>query len=212
MRVVYTIVVCAALLAPAGQAEAAYDYDFSTLYTYGQALEGTVVDSVVALTSETTGLKYETGYGGGLVGNEAATSDIFMGFAGKLSTLSVTAGDGQRDPDAFRLNLYDGTTSLGSVDAPIFDGAAEPEWYTLTVDVAALLPGANVNYVAFDPGNAGDLPGLSNADGGVALTMLSFEFCDDPDPPDLTLPGPGTLVLCALGVPLLTWLRARRMF
>jgi len=215
MNTIWKACIVVGVLALAGQASAGYTYTFSTMgYSNGQALEGTVLDSVVTLTSEGGGLLYEADYGGGLRANTAATADIYLNFVGPISALSITAGDGAGDDDAFRLNFYDGATLLGNIDSPTFGGSAEPEWYTLGVDVCAQFSGASVDRVVFDPGNAGGLPGLSSADGGIVMTNLSFEIggCDPgPEPPNGVIPAPGALMLCAFGTTIVTWLRSRRM-
>ncbi len=186
------------ILAVSGAAQATVTYDFSTMgYSDMQDVEPLSLDSLV-ITSEYGATYYQTSYGGGIgsayLGN---TGDLYLTFSKAIDQISVTAGNGAGDSDAFSLYLYEFGTSnfLGRYDTPVFGGAAEPQWYTLSVSAS------NVGYVLWDPGNSGALPGVMGLPyGGVVMTDLSYNV----------IPAPGAILLGSIGVGLVGWMRRRR--
>ena len=194
MRHTMIVVMCLGLSLLATQAQGAlYSYDFSAMgYTHEQGLEGMVLD-FATFTSETGALEYDATHGGGLRGNVAGTSDIVIAFSEPVYNISVTAGDGGGDDDAFALTLYNESfLPLGpAINSPVFDDGSDPEWYTLNTTVTG------VHFMRFDPGNAGVLPGVSTSTGGVVMT--DFSYCVD------VVPVPSAVLLGALGLGVARW-------
>jgi hypothetical protein len=187
-----------------GATQAVVTYDFSAMgFSDGQNVEPLSLDSLV-ITSEQGATFYQTSYGGGIgSGNSYGgtvtgnTGDLYLTFSTPIDYISVTAGNGAGDSDAFSLYLYEfGTNNfLGRYDTPVFGGAAEPQWYTLSVSAS------NVGYVLWDPGNSGNLPGVMGSPyGGVVMTDLAYNV----------IPAPGAVLLGGIGVAFVGWLRRRR--
>ena len=164
----------------------------------GVSYEGTTLDSMT-LTSEVT--IFDGIFGPlqnylstpppfiGLAGNEAATEDIYLSFSVPMNFISLTAGDGGGDDDAFQAWVYEFSTNnlLGTFVTPPFilgDSIDNPDIYTLNVS----LP--NIGRVVFDPGNSTDLPGDAFNSGGQLLTKISY---------NTAVPEPTTMLLLGLG-------------
>jgi hypothetical protein len=186
-----------------GATQATVTYDFSAMgFSDGQDVEPLSLDSLV-ITGEASVI-YQTLYGVGIGSSNAGaggigignTGDLYLTFSKPIDYISVTSGNGAGDSDAFSLYLYEfGTNNfLGRYDSPVFGGASEPQWYTLSVSAS------NVGYVLWDPGNSGSLPGDSSGQGGVVMTDLSYNV----------IPAPGAILLGGIGVAVVGWLRRRR--
>lgn len=166
-------------------------YEFGLMgFSENQAIEGIMLDSAT-ITSQSTNLVYTASYGSGIYANEGADSDIYITFSQAIHRLTITAGDGAGDFDAFAVSLYEYATGnfLGTWDSPIFGGDQESEWYTLP------LPKSNIGKAVFDPGNAGFLPGVLGNKGGVVMTKLSYDTSPIPEPTTIILFGSGLIVL-----------------
>ena len=199
MRKLFTLFM---LIAAVSSVQAAViTYDFSATSVEGQSYEGATL-GVMTLTSESGDLSYTGSYGGGLITEPSggSTADVELTFSSPISLLSVTAGDGSGDSDAFSLYLYEfGTMNfLGRYDSPVFGGASEPEWFTLSV------PGVSIGRVVFDPGEGGVLPGTLGGAGGIVITEISF------DTSTATIPEPSTLGMLVLAGAAMAALRLRR--
>ncbi len=200
MKKLWSILIVMGILMLAGNTEALlYTYDFSSMgYSEGQNFEGVTLD-YATFTSETHSLQYTTGYGGGIYGGYdlGGTSDIYIDFSVAVNQISITAGDGAGDLDAFAVTLYEYGSGdlLGTWNSPQFGGSNEPEWYPL--DISAL----NIGRVVFDPGNSGVLPGqLGPPYGGMVMTELSYNTSDIiPELSTMLLLGTGLIGLAALG-------------
>lgn len=192
--------VCALALASAAQA-APVSIQFSTRgLSEAQSVEGSTF-SGATFTSEAGDLHYTNSYGQGIFAGPGADSDVFISFAGSVDSVTVRAGDGAGDNDAFAISVYAfGTNAfLGTFSTPVFGGVNEPQWETLTV--SGLGP---IGKIVFDPGNAGHLPGQLGALGGVVITDLNFDTSRN------HVPEPTSLALVGLGVASLAGLRSRR--
>jgi hypothetical protein len=137
----------------------------------GQSVQGSTF-SGVTFTGQSGTLIYTGAYGAGLYDGFGAANDITLSFSSGVSSLSLRAGDGGGDLDAFGVSLYEFGTSnfLGYFTTPQFGGPSEPEWYTLNLAGLGLIGKA-----VFDPGNSGVLPGSASGAGGVILTTVSFD-------------------------------------
>lgn len=164
----------------------------------GQSVQGSTF-SGVTFTGQSGTLIYTGAYGAGLYDGFGAANDITLSFSSGVSSLSLRAGDGGGDLDAFGVSLYEFGTSnfLGYFTTPQFGGPSEPEWYTLNLAGLGLIGKA-----VFDPGNSGVLPGSASGAGGVILTTVSFD--------EHAVPIPGTLALALLGLAGLASARRRR--
>jgi hypothetical protein len=156
----------------------------------GQSVQGSTF-SGVTFTGQAGTLIYTGAYGAGIYDGFGGANDITLSFSSGVSSLSLRAGDGGGDLDAFGVSLYEFGTSnfLGYFTTPQFGGPSEPEWYTLNLAGLGLIGKA-----VFDPGNSGVLPGSASGNGGVILTTVSF------DEHVSTVPIPGTLALALLGL------------
>ena len=121
----------AALVAAPAMAQS---YDFSNFATNGQSFQGVTLGNMT-LTSENGQLVYTDGYGGGIYDGFGGSNEITLTFAAPITAISVRAGDGAGDFDAFGLVAYAfGTNNvIASVYSPKFGGPAEPEWFTLSL-------------------------------------------------------------------------------
>lgn len=190
--------ICLVVLFVTSSVIANVSYDFGSMgFSEGQNVEGLALTSAV-ITSETSNMWYTDSYGGGLLAHFGGAADLYINFSAPINQISATGGNGAGDSDAFSLYLYEfGTDNfLGRYDTPVFGGAAEPQWYTLSVSVS------NVGRVVFDPGNSGVLPGTIGGLGGVVMTNLSYN-CG-------VIPAPGAILLGSVGIGLVGWLRRRR--
>ena len=186
-----------------GSATAAV-YDFSAISTEGQSYEGVILDNMT-LTSEEGWLYYTNNYGGGILAGEGGASDIYMNFSSAINGISIRAGDGAGDPDAFGITAYEFGTNilLGSWYSPVFGGSSEPEWYTLTVLAN------NIGRIVFDPCNSGVCPGGLydigpwGVTGGMVITSITT---DVPSP----VPEPEAYAMLLAGLGLLSFTARRR--
>lgn len=196
------LALAAAVIAPSSALAIPVNIDFSTLgLAEGQSYEGQTYD-IATFTSENASLTYTNDFGAGLRTSEGSSWDVYVNFAAPVSSISVRAGDGAGDNDAFALSVYAfGTDAfLGTFSTPLFGGAAEPEWYTLNLSGLGL-----IGRVVFDPGNSGVLPGTGIGNGGVIITDLNF------DTAEATVPEPGGLTAAGLLVAVLLGRRAKRL-
>ena len=124
----YGALVVAAALCSIGTSAQAQAYDFSTFSAEGQSYQGATL-GVMTLSSSNGTLIYTNNYGGGLYDGFGAASDITLTFSSAVSSISLRAGDGAGDLDAFGLLIYEfGTNNLlGSFYSPQFGGPNEPE-------------------------------------------------------------------------------------
>jgi hypothetical protein len=184
----------------AASAEAAV-YDFSTFSTEGQSYEGVTLGNMT-LNSETGSLQYTDSYGGGIAGNipGGGADDVYLTFATAINGISLRAGDGDGDSDAFGITAFEfGTNNLlGTWYSAVFGGASEPEWYTL--DVLA----SNIGRIVFDPCNAGVCPGSSLGSGGVVITDIITDTVVSP------VPEPETYAMLLVGLGLIGFMARRR--
>ncbi len=175
--------------------------DYSTLgFGEAQSLEGSTID-IGTYTSETTDLYYTNSYGAGLRTGGGSTGDIFISFSAPINNLSMTAGDGAGDLDAFAFTLFEfGTNAnLGTWSSPQFGGSNEPEWYTLSAMAN------NIGSITFDPGNSGVLPGTTQSGGGIVLTEISYDQAAVQP-----IPEPTTVALLGFGLAGLAGAEVRR--
>ena len=154
----------------------------------------------MTLSSSNGTLIYTNNYGGGLYDGFGAASDITLTFSSAVSSISLRAGDGAGDLDAFGLLIYEfGTNNLlGSFYSPQFGGPNEPEWDTLTVSGVGA-----IGRVVFDPCNSGACPGNDAAAGGVVITDINIEV-------GAAVPEPSTYALMFGGLGLVGWMARRR--
>jgi len=198
-KISYGILSIALCIAPIKVANATpFSYDFSSMgYSHGQSFNNTILDAAT-LTGETANLIYSENYGGGIYDSAGGDGDISILFSQAVNYLSITAGDGGGDSDAFAISLYAFGTDdyLGTWNTPVFDGGKGPHWYTLR------LSQENIGKAVFDPGNYGSLPGVVDRKGGIALTELSYNT--------LPVPEPSTIILLWGGLAGLAIVRKRK--
>ena len=182
-------------VAPVAMAQA---YDFSNFAANGQSFQGATL-GLMTLSSENGTLIYTDNYGGGIFDGAGGASDITLTFSSAVSSVTVRAGDGAGDDDAFGLLVYEygSNALLGSFYSPVFGGANEPEWYTLTVSGLG-----NIGRVVIDPCNSGVCPGTSGAFGGVAVTDINLVAA--------SVPEPSTYMLMVAGLGIMGWVGRRR--
>jgi hypothetical protein len=200
-RIARNLAFIAAMACTAATQAAPVNIDFSALgLAEGQSVEGSTF-SGATFTSQQGNLSYTGSYGAGIANLPAGDSDIVVSFAGGVTSVSVRAGDGAGDDDAFSISAYalGSGTFLGTFNSPVFGGANEPEWYTLTVSGLGL-----IGQIVFDPGNSGVLPGVLGGLGGVIITDLNFDAGGN------DVPEPASLGLLALGLVGMAGLRRRR--
>jgi hypothetical protein len=173
-------------------------YDFSTFSTNGQSYEGVTLGNMT-LTSETGGLYYTNSYGGGIGTGYGMVSDVYLSFATAINGISIRAGDGAGDLDAFGITAYEfGTNALlGSWYSPQFGGSNEPEWFTLNVAAS------NIGRIVFDPCNSGICPGSTSGIGGVVITNITTVEAP-------AVPEPETYAMLLAGLGLLSFTARRR--
>ena len=163
---------------------AATNYDFSTLLTNGQNYENATIGDLT-MSSEAGNLTYTDSYGGGLFAGTGGDSDITFTFAHAVSNISIRAGDGAGDADAFGITAYafGSNALLGSWYSPAFGTNDNNQWYTLSI--AAV----NVGRIVFDPCNSAHCPGQLGALGGVVLTDLNVTAVPEPEMYGMLLAG-----------------------
>lgn len=166
----------------------AASYDFSTFSAESQSYEGVTVGEML-LTSEAGDLHYTNSYGGGIFAGSGGASDVYISFSTALNGISIRAGDGSGDADAFGFSAYEfGTgTLLGSWYSPVFGGSNEPEWYTLNILAS------NIGSIVFDPCNSGVCPGILGVIGGVVITDIITSPVPEPEAYAMLLAGLGLL-------------------
>ncbi len=163
----------AALVAAPAMAQS---YDFSNFATSGQSFQGVTLGNMT-LASENGQLVYTDGYGGGIYDGFGGSNEITLTFAAPITAISVRAGDGAGDFDAFGLIAYAfGTNNvIASVYSPKFGGPAEPEWFTLSLSGLGA-----IGKVVIDPCNSGVCPGNAGGSGGVVVTDINVTAVPEP--------------------------------
>ena len=163
---------------------AATNYDFSTFMTDGHNYENATFGDLT-MTSEAGSLVYTDLYGGGLLAGGGGDSDITFTFAHAVSNISIRAGDGAGDPDAFGITAYafGSNALLGTWYSPTFGTNAGNQWFTLSI------PAVNVGRIVFDPCNSANCPGQLGGSGGVVLTDLNVTAVPEPETYGMLLAG-----------------------
>ncbi|ELX13650.1 hypothetical protein Jab_1c22860 [Janthinobacterium sp. HH01] len=166
----------------------AANYDFSTFMTDGQNYENATFGDLT-MTSEAGNLHYTNSYGGGLFAGTGGDSDITFTFAHAVSNISIRAGDGAGDADAFGITAYEfgSNALLGTWYSPTFADNPNNQWYTLSI------PAANVGRIVFDPCNSAHCPGQLGSVGGVVLTDLNVTAVPEPETYGMLLAGLGVM-------------------
>lgn len=167
---------------------AAANYDFSTFMIDNNGYENATFGDLT-MTSEAGNLHYTSLYGGGLFAGTGGDSDITFTFAHAVSNISIRAGDGAGDADAFGITAYAfGTNALlGTWTSPTFGTNANNQWYTLSI------PAVNVGRIVFDPCNSAHCPGVLGGVGGVVVTDLNVTVVPEPETYGMLLAGLGVM-------------------
>lgn len=196
IKIFLTTSLCLGMAATANALSYSYDFGLEKYVNTARGTDSLKLDHAT-LTGETANLIYTQRYGGGIYDNIGGDGDITIEFSKAFNFLTITAGDGGGDIDAFAVTLYEFGTGkeLGAWKTPIFDGLYGEKWFTLDIKQQ------NIGKAVFDPANSGILPGKVGGLRGIAMTELSYGI--------LPIPEPGTGLLLSIGLAWLLWTRKR---